>query len=204
MVTKSFLNRIDLAILALFECALLLVAYQAYAIGDYRFSYVFIAMFIAAVPVILEFVFRVTLPFGVKSLIGLSLFLHIGGGVMRWYWSPAFPLFDKMAHFVSGLTVGMIIFVFFIMLDAWGIRFRRYTVLLGIFLIMAIFGGLWKVSEISLDVINHTIFNDGLSDLTGDFICHTAGSVFAALVAYIYMVRMPRDEGLAYLIRKVK
>ncbi|MEI7434336.1 MAG: hypothetical protein WCJ93_08805 [Methanomicrobiales archaeon] len=88
----------------------------------------------------MEKLLKITLPFGVKSIIALPLFLHVAGGVMRWYWSPTFPLFDKVAHFVSGLSVGLIIIVFSLLLDMWGARYRKTTILIGIFLRMAIFG----------------------------------------------------------------
>jgi hypothetical protein len=121
---------------------------------------------------------------------------------MRWYWSPVFPLFDKVAHFVSGLAVGLIIMVFFLLLDMWGIRYRKTTILIGIFLMMAFFGGIWKVVEVSNDVLNHTIYNDGLSDIIGDTVAHTIGSLAAVAVAYLYFLSVPIGENLHYLIRR--
>ncbi len=168
-LSKYFLNQVDLFILLIFEVIFFGLLFWAIEIGDTARSYaVIVAMIISACPLVVEKLLKITLPFGVKSIIALSLFLHIAGGVMRWYWSPVFPLFDKVAHFVSGLSVGLIILVFFLLLDMWGVRYRKTTILIAIFLLMAFFGGMWKVVEISNDVLNNTIYNDGLSDIIGD------------------------------------
>ncbi len=134
----------------------------------------------------------------------MSLFLHIACGVMRWYWLPTFPLYNQVAHFVSGLAVGLIIFVFFILLDANGIRFKRSTVLISIFLLMAFFGGLWKIGEVSSDVFYHTYYNDELSNLIACDFSHTIGSLAAVTVAWLYFLIVPKGEGLYYLLRPHK
>jgi len=201
--SKYFLNKVDLFILLVFEIIFLGLIFWAIEIGDIARSYaVIVAMIISLVPLMVEKLLKITLPFGVKSIIVLSLFLHIAGGVMRWYWSPTFPLFDKVAHFVSGLSVGLIIFVFFLVLDMWGVRYRKTTILIGIFLLMAFFGGMWKVVEVSNDILNHTIYNDGLSDIIGDDVAHTIGSLAAVVVAYLYLLSVPIGENVHYLIRR--
>lgn len=203
VLSKYFLNKVDLFILLIFEVIFLGLVFWAIEIGDIARSYaVIVSMIISLCPLVVERLLKITLPFGVKSIIALSLFLHVAGGVMRWYWSPTFPLFDKVAHFVSGMAVGLIIMVFFLLLDMWGIRYRKTTILIGIFLLMAFFGGMWKVVEISNDVLNHTIYNDGLSDIIGDDVAHTIGSLAAVVVAYLYFISVPAGENLNYLIRK--
>ena len=203
VLSKYFLNKVDLFILLIFEVIFFALIFWAIEIGDTARSYaVIVAMIISLIPLVVEKLLKITLPFGVKSIVALSLFLHIAGGVMRWYWSPVFPLFDKVAHFVSGLAVGLIIMVFFLLLDMWGIRYRKTTILIGIFLMMAFFGGIWKVVEVSNDVLNHTIYNDGLSDIIGDTVAHTIGSLAAVAVAYLYFLSVPIGENLHYLIRR--
>ena len=202
-LSKYFLNTVDLLILLIFEVIFFGLVLWAIEIGDTARSYAVIAvMIISLCPLLVEKLLKITLPFGVKSIIALSLFLHVAGGVMRWYWSPTFPLFDKVAHFVSGLSVGLIILVFFLLLDMWGVRYRKTTILIAIFLLMAFFGGMWKVVEISNDVLNHTIYNDGLSDIIGDNVAHTIGSLAAVVVAYLYFLSVPKGENIHYLIRK--
>ena len=179
--SKSLLNKVDLSIVFLFELIFLGLAIWAVQIDDMgRFYPAVAAMIAILVPVAIEKIMKIMLPFGVKSMIALSLFLHIAGGVMRWYWSPIFPLYDKVAHFVSGMAVGLFVLVFFfIFLDLRGIRFKRSTVLIGIFLIVAFLAGLWKIGEVSFNIIYHTTFDDGLPDLIGDNVAHTIGSIAA-------------------------
>jgi len=62
------------------------------------------------------------------------------------------------------------------------------------------FWGMWKVVEVSNDVLNHILYNDELSDIIGDHIAHTIGS-FAA-VAYLYFISVPPGENLHYLLRR--
>jgi len=193
VLSKYFLNKVDLFILLIFEVIFLGLVFWAIEIGDIARSYaVIVSMIISLCPLVVERLLKITLPFGVKSIIALSLFLHVAGGVMRWYWSPTFPLFDKVAHFVSGMAVGLIIMVFFLLLDMWGIRYRKTTILIGIFLLMAFFGGMWKVVEISNDVLNHTIYNDGLSDIIGDDVAHTIGSTMTGcLILSVMTLHIP-------------
>jgi len=159
-------------------------------------------MIISFDPLIVEKLLKITLPFGVKSIFVLSLFLHIAGGVMRWNWSPTFPLSDKVAHFVSGMAVDMIILVFLFVLDMWGIIDRKTTIRIGIFLRMAFFGGICKVVEVSNDVLNHTIYNAGLSDIIGDTVALTIGSLAAVAVAYLYFLSVLNGQDMHYLIRR--
>jgi uncharacterized membrane protein YqjE len=202
-IPKSRLNEVDLAIVGIFELIFIGLAVWAVQIGDHsRFIAVIAGMIVILIPVAIEMLVKITLPFGVKSLISLSLFLHISGGVMRWYWSPVFPLFDKVAHFVSGMAVGMVVLVFFIFLDRWGIRFKRSTVLISIVLIVAILGGIWKIGEVYFDITAHTTFDDGLPDLIGDDVAHTIGSIAAVLVSYLYIRSIPGGESLNYLFRR--
>jgi len=204
-VSRSLLNKIDLLVVFIFELLFLGLAVWAIEIGDMgRFSTVLVSMAVILVPIVLEKVLKIVLPFGVKSLISMSLFLHIAGGVMRWYWSPTFPLYNQVAHFVSGMAVGLIIFVFFIFLDAYGIRFKRSTILVSIFLLMAFFGGLWKIGEVSSDVFYHTYYNDGLSNLIACDFSHTIGSIAAVAVSWLYFLSIPEGEGLYYLLRPLK
>lgn len=202
-ISKYFLNTVDLLILLVFEVIFFGLVLWAIEIGDIPRAYaVIVVMVISLVPLLVEKILHITLPFGVKSMIVLSLFLHVAGGIMRWYWSPTFPLFDKVAHFVSGMAVGLVIMVFFLLLDMWGVRYRKTTILIAIFLLMAFFGGIWKVVEVSNDVINHTIYNDGLSDIIGDNVAHTIGSLAAVVVAYLYFLSVPEGKSLHSLLKK--
>jgi uncharacterized membrane protein YccC len=113
-------------------------------------------------------------------------------------------LYDKAAHFISGLAVGLVIFVFFLALDAQGIRFKPTTVLIGIFLLVAFLGGIWKIGEVYMDITRNAMFDEGLPDLIGDDICHTIGSIAAVVVAWLYFLKIPEGKGISYLLKRKK
>ena len=162
------------------------------------------SFFIPLIPYAVERLAKISFPFGIKFMISLALFIHTAGGIMDWYWSPVFPLYDKLAHFVSGMAVGLVILVFFLVLDKYGVRFRRSTVLIGIFLLVAFFGGFWKIGEVYTDITQHSMFDEGLPDLIGDDICHTIGSIAAVIVSWMYFLSIPKGEGLYSLLRREK
>ena len=160
------------------------------------------SFFITLIPYAAERLMRISIPFGVKFMIPFALFVHAAGGIMDWYWSPVFPLYDKLAHFISGLAVGLVMLVFFLVLDRYGIRFKPSTVLIGIFLLVAFLGGIWKIGEVYMDITRNAMFDEGLPDLIGDDICHTIGSIAAVIVAWLYFLRIPEGKGISYLLKR--
>jgi len=162
------------------------------------------SFFITLIPYAAEKLLGISIPFGVKLMIPFALFVHTAGGILDWYWSPKFPLYDKAAHFISGLAVGLVVLVFFLILDMYGIRFKPTTVLIGIFLLVAFFGGLWKIGEVYMDITRNAMFDEGLPDLIGDDICHTIGSIAAMVVAWLYFLRIPEGKGISYLLKRKK
>jgi len=167
-----------------------------------RMSIAIGSFFVTLIPYAAERLLRISIPFGVKLMIPFSLFVHAGGGIMDWYWSPVFPWYDKAAHFISGLAVGLVVFVFFLVLDEYGIRFKQSTVLIGIFLLVAFLGGIWKIGEVYFDIKLNAMFDEGLPDLIGDNICHTLGSIAAVIVAWLYFLKIPAGKGIGFLLKR--
>ena len=103
------LGRSEYYVLILFEILFLLLAVQAVIIEDTtRFYGVLASMVIALLPVLAEWGLSVRLTPGVKTVIALALLLHVAGGINRWYWKFA-PYYDKLAHVVAAMAVGMTI-----------------------------------------------------------------------------------------------
>jgi hypothetical protein len=196
---------IETILVILLEIGFIGLAVHARNTHDIPRMYIAIgSFFLPLIPYAVEWLAGVSLPVGIKFMIPLALFLHTAGGIMDWYWSPVFPLYDKLAHFVSGMAVGLVIFVFFLFLDKYGIWFKRSTILIAIFLVMAIFGGFWKIGEGYMDITRNAMFDEGLPDLIGDDICHTLGSVAAVIVSWLYFLTIPKGEGPSFLLRKNK
>jgi hypothetical protein len=140
------------------------------------------SFFIPLIPYAVERLLRISFPFGIKLMIPLAIFIHVAGGIMDWYWSPVFP--------------------FFLILDVYGIRFKRTTVLIGIFLLVAFLGGIWKIGEVYFDITLNAMFDEGLPDLIGDDICHTIGSIAAVIVSWLYFLTIPEGDGIKSLLKK--
>jgi hypothetical protein len=196
---------VEAIIVVLFEIGFIWLAVHARNADDtLRMTVAIGSFFVSLISYAAERLLRISFPFGIKFMIPFALFMHAGGGIMDWYWSPVFPLYDKVAHFVSGMAVGLVMFAFFLVLDAYGIRFKPTTVLIGIFLLVAFLGGIWKIGEVYMDITHNSMFDEGLPDLIGDDICHTIGSIAAVIVSWRYFLTIPKGKGISFLLRKNK
>jgi hypothetical protein len=102
------------------------------------------------------------------------------------------------------MAVGLVMLAFFLVLDVYGIRFKRTTVLIGIFLLVAFLGGIWKIGEVYFDITLNAMFDEGLPDLIGDDICHTIGSIAAVIVSWLYFLTIPEGDGIKSLLKRNK
>jgi hypothetical protein len=198
-----FFSKEDLILLA-FEVIFLFLMYQAILLHDTtRFYVVTVAMILTVVPLFVEKGMGISLPAGVKSMIAFTLFLHVAGGILRWYWIYK-PWYDKFAHFIAGATIGLLGFVFFIFLDRWGFPVQKRLVIAGIFVIVLLLGLFWEIAEIYIDTLGYSTYSNGILDNIQDMVSNTLGSVVAILVAYHAMKRLPPGAHLSDLIRKKK
>jgi hypothetical protein len=197
----GFFSKEDLILLA-FEVIFLLLVYQAILLHDTtRFYVVLVAMVLTVVPLLVEKGMGISLPAGVKSMIAFTLFLHVAGGVLRWYWIYK-PWYDKFAHFIAGATIGLLGFVFFIFLDRWGFPVQKKLVLAGIFFIVLFLGLFWEIAEIYIDTLGYSTYSNGILDNIQDMVSNTLGSVVALFIAYYAMKHLPSGARLSDLIRK--
>lgn len=120
---------------------------------------------------------------------------------MRWYWIYM-PFYDKFAHIISALAIALCVFVFFIVLDYYGIKISKWKVFIGIFIITMILGGIWEVGERTLDILLRSSYNNGMIDTIGDVIGNFIGIFIALIIASHFIKSIPRGENLSYLIRK--
>ena len=115
---SDFLSTQELSSLSLssfLRSGFIWLALQARNVDDsMRMNIAIGSFFITLIPYAAERLMRISIPFGVKLMIPFALFIHAAGGIMDWYWSPVFPWYDKAAHFISGLAVGLVVFVFFL------------------------------------------------------------------------------------------
>jgi hypothetical protein len=188
------LKDFEYGILLLFEIIFIGFALQAVVIHDTtRFYVVLVSMIILLVPILFERWSSIRLPFGIKSAIAMALFLHMAGGINRWYWKYM-PYYDKLAHVVSALALGLLIFAFFLVLDSWEIHVRPSRILAWIFVLVFLFGLSWEISEYYIDVLVKSSYNNGVMDSILDSISNVIGALFAMMIARYYMKHIPEGK----------
>jgi hypothetical protein len=187
-------------LLLFFELLFLGFAWQAVLIDDTtRFYVVLVSMILVLVPLFFERYFAIVLPAGTKTLIAFALFLHVAGGINRWYWK-FMPYYDKVAHMVSALALGLVIFSFFLLLDYWEYRMPPFRIYAGIFLLVLIFGLCWEIGEYYIDVLVKSSYNNGITDSILDLISNTLGSFIAIVMARHALRKVPPGENPSYLL----
>ncbi|MDD1706350.1 MAG: hypothetical protein LUQ12_04855 [Methanoregulaceae archaeon] len=188
-------------VLLFFELLFLGFAYQAVVIEDTTRFYVVIAsMLLILVPLLAEKKFAIRLPSGTKTMIAFALFIHVAGGINRWYWM-FMPYYDKVAHIVSAIALGLVIFSFFLLLDYWEIRMRPSRIYAGMFLLVLVFGVSWEVGEYYIDVLVKSSYNNGITDSILDLISNTIGSLLAIAMAHHAIMRVPEGEPPSFLLK---
>ena len=206
MLEYQNMNRqqLEYAVLLAFEILFLGFAVQAVLIEDTtRFYVVLGSMALLTVPVLVEKKISIALPFGTKSTIALALFLHSAGGINRWYWK-FMPYYDKLAHGVSALALGLLIFSFFLVLDYWEIRVRPSRILLWTFILVFLFGLCWEVGEYYIDVLVQSSYNNGVIDSILDIVSNIIGAIIAIAIAAHYLKSVPGGETPGSLINPVR
>jgi hypothetical protein len=206
-------RNVEIFIVLVFELIFIGLYIQSILIGDLtRSLWPLIAIVLTLVPFAFEWKDKVSLPFGLKMMIPFALFLHVAGGIMRWYWEV--PLFDKFAHVVSAIALGLILFTMYQYLDYleyakkkpfFKKRIRIFKtqeedVLAGIFVILVIFGFAWEFSEHLIDMIYHTTYNFGLVDSVTDFSGDIIGVLMVIYLVHRSLETIPPGEHLDYLL----
>jgi VanZ family protein len=199
-------KRIENIIVILFEISFILLSVQALNIDDIpRLKIAVTAFFMTLVPYLAERLLRISLPFGIKSLIPFALFVHAAGGIMRWYWELSGFYYDKIAHVVSGLALGLVIFatfLTFILYTDYGREMQRRSVLVWTALITFMFGLFWEFEELSIDSVMLTTYSGGLYDSIGDMIGNIVGIILCLYVAKRWMDSVPPEKSISSLLGK--
>jgi len=192
---------LEYIIILLFEIIFIGYALQAVLIHDTtRFYVVLVSMAILLLPILFERWLSIRFPFGIKSAIGLALLLHMAGGINRWYWKYM-PYYDKLAHVVSAIALGLLIFAFFLVLDYWEIRIRPSRILAAIFVLVLLFGCGWEIGEYYIDLLVQSSYNNGVMDSILDCISNILGALVAMLIARYYLKNIPEGKTPGYLLQ---
>jgi hypothetical protein len=199
---------------------LLLILFLVFAIQSYltgnsaRSFWCILYIILTLIPFAFEKRYGVILPYGLKVVVPFALFLHLWGRMSLWYWQ--FPLYDKVAHVIAAIAVGLVIFSVFMYLDYLEfvkkkpffkkqvriLSSQKVDVLVGTAVILILMGVLWETSEYAIDVIYHTTYNFGLVDSVTDFMGDLIGMFIILYFINRSIDSIPPGEHLDYLLRK--
>jgi VanZ family protein len=203
----------EIFIVIIFELIFVGLYIQAIMIGDFtRSLWPLICIILTLIPFVFELKDKISLPFGLKMAVPFALFLHVAGGIMRWYWEV--PFFDKLTHVVSAIALGLILFTMYQYLDYLEyvkkrpffkkririFRTQEDDVLAGILVILVIFGMAWESIEYLIDMVFHTTYNLGLVDSVTDFAGDIIGVLIVIYLAHRSIETIPPGENLDYLL----
>jgi hypothetical protein len=169
----------------LVQVFLLYLFLTGFLIGDIqRATWGIMALALTFLPRIVEWWLRMQLPWTVKFLIALSLFLHVAGGINRWYFLY-YPFYDKVAHFVSALTIAFMVYLLLLCIGTYT-RFRpgKFTVPVVIVVITMFFGQAWEYAELTLDLILKSTYYMGSFDSVIDTVFNLFGALIIAILSY--------------------
>jgi len=155
------------------------------------------------IPYIAEKLLRISFPVGVKAMIPFALFMHTAGGILRWYWEFSGIYYDKIAHMIGGIALGLVVFVSIltvILFTSWDLKTRSVLILTA--LITFLFGIFWEFEEASIDSVMMTTYSGGLYDSIGDTIGNITGIIICLYIAKRYMDTVPPRKKLSWLLRK--
>ncbi|HDS63992.1 MAG TPA: hypothetical protein ENN52_07725 [Methanofollis liminatans] len=157
--------------------------------------------FLTTVPYIVSRRAEICMPWEVNLLIALSLYLHVAGHISDYYVVFA-PYYDKIAHFVSSITVSVLGFVLVLLVDRYsGLRLTRPMIVFFIVISTMGLGALWEIYEYLFDLIFATTLQHGLDDTMTDLIFDLFGAVIIAAVGNFYLRRLTKEEMTALFLK---
>ena len=153
----------------------------------FRAHWAFVALAVAVLPAVAEWLTGIRLPWTMKVLITLALILHTAGGAFGLYFS-LYPIYDKIAHLVAAIAIAWLIFV--IILVTGGI-FRRYPgrlwICCGIFLAVMLLGLSWEYEELFIDLSTGTTYFVNPADSFFDMVFNIIGASYVTVIVNAYL-----------------
>jgi hypothetical protein len=176
-----------LTIVALFIFSVSGIIYE----DTYRAVWGFCAVILAALAAVVERKKGWVFPWPAKFLIGLTLVLHIGGGIYSWYFS-LYPIYDKIAHLVASMTIALLIFLFLLFLEFHGVVHPWRRKIVGIVVVVTLFFGFcWEAAEYIIDLNLLSTYFVTSYDSVLDTIFNILGAGYIAFHANEYLKLEP-------------
>lgn len=132
---------------------------------------------------------RLCLPWEINLLVAVSFYIHVMGHVGEYYVTLA-PYYDKLAHIVASVTVGLIAFFLALLAERRGeIQLTGPATAVFILTSTLAAGAVWEIYEFAVDQIFGTTLQLGNTDTMSDLIVDLAGGAIVAAFAAIVVAR---------------
>ncbi len=205
----------ELYVVALFQVLFVGFAIESYLAGNPTRSVWCIVYFVLTlIPFVFERRYGVTFPSGLKMMVPFAFFVHLWGRMTLWYWQM--PLYDKFAHVVAAVAVGLIIFSVYLYLDYLEfvkkrplfkkqvrvLSSQKVDVLVGTAIILILMGFFWEIGEYAIDVMHGTTYNFGFVDSLTDFMGNLIGMFIVLYIVNRSIDSVPPGGHLDYLLEK--
>ncbi|NTW92012.1 MAG: DUF2238 domain-containing protein [Methanoregulaceae archaeon] len=157
-----------------------------------------IGFFLTCIPYLIERKVNVTLPWEVNFLIALAVFLHVAGYSQQLY-LLLYPYYDKIAHFISSITVAVLAFVSILLINRFSCtKLARWQIFFFIVIFTMAIGAFWEIYEYLLDTFFASYLTKplqhGLDDTMIDMISDLVGALVVASLGTWYIEKKTLDE----------
>jgi hypothetical protein len=163
-----------------------------------RAQWGFVALAIALLPALAEYLTPLILPWPMKFFITLSLIFHIAGGIFGFYFT-LYPVYDKIGHLVSSIAISLVIVVVLLVLvGVTGINLGNYTVVFCIVIPVLLFGVAWEYAELNIDTVAGSTYFVNVNDSVLDMLFNIMGITYVVMNVH----ELLNHESLADLYRR--
>jgi hypothetical protein len=163
-----------------------------------RAQWGFVALAIALLPALAEYLTPLILPWPMKFFITLSLIFHIAGGIFGFYFT-LYPVYDKIGHLVSSIAISLVIVVMLLILvGITGIRLSNPAVVIFIFITVMVCGIAWEYAELNIDTVAGSTYFVNVNDSLLDMLFNVMGTSYIV----INIRELLKHESLTDLYRR--
>lgn len=164
----------------------------------FRARWAFIAVALALLPALCEWIIGIRFPWPMKFLLALALLMHMSGGIFLFYFT-FYPIYDKACHLVAAMGIAFLVFVFILVLGGvTGRDFRREAVVVCIVITVIVLGLVWEYAELLLDIRSGSTYFVNPYDSVFDMIFNIIATVYMAANINEYL----KQESLINLYRR--
>jgi hypothetical protein len=164
----------------------------------FRARWAFIAVALAMLPALCEWIIGIRFPWPMKFLITLALLMHMAGGIYLFYFT-LYPIYDKACHLVAAMAIAFLVFIFILVLGGvTGRDFGRGAVIAWVFITAIVLGLAWEYAELLIDIRSGSTYFIDPYDSVFDMIFNIIATAYVAFNLNEYL----KQESLISLYRR--